>query len=340
MPDGLTQKNPWHVENLRRRVAGRGPIDPSTPLPPAPTYESKKKSSRRRRPIRVAPGSEQDTEDDNDSSSLDSSDSDVEVNSPTLFIAEQCLFCNKTSTTLDDNLAHMHTTHGLFVVNPEGLIVDHETLLRYFHLVIFEYRECLYCHSQRRTVQAAQQHMLDKGHCKFDIESPDSEYRDFYDFTSSTFDAKASNLGQEFAHLPSGKVVISRTASQVPQARQHIPRDAPEPSTQPNASFLQRSEGTTRPAASSSLSLTTRVERREDLLASQLSRLSTSDRASLAHLPSSQQLALLATQQKQAEAEKRREKRLRTRVTFVDQTTVPKAISNGLPWTDSRYPGR
>lgn len=230
----------------------------------------------------------------------------------------------------------MHQAHGLFIPSPERLIVDLETLIRYLHLVIFQYRECLSCHTVRRTPGAAQQHMLAKGHCNFDLDRPESEYRDFYDLSAS---GTAHPGGQQdSAHLASGKIVSSRTAVQ-PRLPARAPQESPTPTIQPPPSVPQNSTNTSVPS-SPSLELAPRVAKRQDLLASQLSHLSASDRASLAHLPTSQQLAVLGAQQKQADAETRKERRMRTRVEFLDQKTVPKAIANDLPWKDSRYPGR
>lgn len=57
------------------------------------------------------------------------------------------------------------------------------------HLVIFSYHECLFCHTQRQSPHAVQQHMMGKGHCRFSLEAEDSddeenernEFRDFYE---------------------------------------------------------------------------------------------------------------------------------------------------------------
>lgn len=79
----------------------------------------------------------------------------------------------------------MQQHHGLFV--PSSLVVDGvakvfaidtEALLRYMHLIIFGYRECLFCHSQRRSVLAVQQHMMGRGHCRMDLEGSESEFRE------------------------------------------------------------------------------------------------------------------------------------------------------------------
>jgi pre-60S factor REI1 len=95
------------------------------------------------------------------------------------------LFCNHINSSLDDNLTHMLKMHGLFIPDKDRLVLDAETLIAYFHLIIFGYLECLYCGTQRNSAEAAQQHMIGKAHCKFDISSEDSEFRHFYDFDSS-----------------------------------------------------------------------------------------------------------------------------------------------------------
>jgi hypothetical protein len=94
-----------------------------------------------------------------------------------------CLFCAKNSSSFDQSLEHTHQKHGLFIP-AVGLQVDFKTLVKYLHLVIYGYFECIFCGSQRNSVQAVQQHVTGKGHCKIDLEKEDSEFRDFYDFES------------------------------------------------------------------------------------------------------------------------------------------------------------
>lgn len=325
-PNPKRKLTPSSVENLRRRVAGLDPIDASTPLPPSPTPDSKQKSTKRGKSTRPPPRS-----DDDDDNSSDNSSTSLPDDIPTPFTPEQCLFCATTSPSFPANLTHMHQAHGLFIPSPERLVVDLDTLIRYLHLVIFQYRECLSCHTVRRTPAAAQQHMLAKGHCNFDLDRPESEYRDFYDL--STYGAALPGGKQESAHLDSGKIVSSRTAASTSQPR--LPAQPPQETRSPSIPAHPTSS-----TDAPSLELAPRVAKRQDLLASQLSHLSASDRASLAHLPTSQQLAVLGAQQRQADAETRKERRMRTRVEFLDQKTVPKAIANDLPWKDSRYPGR
>ncbi|KAL3290880.1 pre-60s factor [Colletotrichum asianum] len=114
--------------------------------------------------------------------SSDESEASVDVN---VFDATQCLFCNYNSENLEENLDHMRKRHGMIVPYLESLIVDLEALVKYLHLVIYEYTECLYCGSIRNTPQAAQQHMTGKGHCKIDVQKENFEFRDFYAFESN-----------------------------------------------------------------------------------------------------------------------------------------------------------
>lgn len=94
---------------------------------------------------------------------------DIESVAAPEFDPRQCLFCNHTNAHLEENLDHMNKKHGFFILDETHLAVDLHTLLGYFHLVVFSYSECLYCGSQRRNPEAAQQHMIGKGHCKIDL---------------------------------------------------------------------------------------------------------------------------------------------------------------------------
>lgn len=105
---------------------------------------------------------------------------------PTSFTPTQCLFCNAAFPDFESNLSHMSRNHSLFIPaaidnGSLALAVDLETLVRYMHLVIYTYHECLLCHTQRQTAHAVQQHMTGKGHCRVDLEDDESEFRDFYE---------------------------------------------------------------------------------------------------------------------------------------------------------------
>ncbi|KIW64519.1 hypothetical protein PV04_09447 [Phialophora macrospora] len=231
------------------------------------------------------------------------------------FDESQCLFCNQTSSDLDQNSAHMLKAHGLYV-DPAHLLVDIGTLLAYFHLIISGRYECLYCGTQRNTREAVQQHMMAKGHCKYDITDEDSELRDFYEFPSS--DAKEEihrNLStmrfSDHPHLPS-------------QARLRKPRPSkrldshgrPDITTSPQDQELPTPLSHTDAESSSNAAetpshppreLSTRAMKQEYTLNNQLAQLRAGDRRSLLHLPTSQQRALLATHHKQMEKARRTE---------------------------------
>ncbi|KAJ9661766.1 hypothetical protein H2198_001731 [Neophaeococcomyces mojaviensis] len=246
-------------------------------------------------------------------------DNIANLSSPSIdyeFDESQCLFCNQTNPDLDQNLVHMSKAHGLHV-DPTDLLVDIVSLLAYFHLVISECYECLYCGTQRNTRQAVQQHMMAKGHCKYDITDKDAELRDFYDISSSN--AKEELRRNLLA------VRFSDDTQLPPQARSRKPgppkrsdRHAPEITASPLDQPLPTPNSHSHTDAESSSNaaeipsdftgeLSTRALKQEHTLNNQLAQLRASDRRSLLHLPASQQRALLATHHKQMEKATRTE---------------------------------
>ena len=241
----------------------------------------------------------------------------------------------------------MQKSHGLFVPYQQHLVVDLETLFRYLHLVIFSYRECIQCGTERATVQAVQQHMTGKGHCRFDVAEEDSEFAEFYDFDHEAEDDEQSDdesdgdgrnreetgassnrkpvLADEHSiRLPSGKI-ISRQSSPA-QAGPSISRLRRR--TSPTASQLEyttvveskeklaqvSSNGEPNTGLPNSHALTKREKRERATIAHQLANMSANDRNSLIHLPTSQQRAILATQLRQTEKVQKEEKRLQTKI--------------------------
>jgi pre-60S factor REI1 len=206
------------------------------------------------------------------------------------FNEDQCLFCNRVSATLDENVTHMAKSHGLHI-EPANLLVDVGSLLAYFHVVISGCYECLYCGTQRSTRQAVQQHMMGKGHCKYDLANADSELRDFYDLPTS--DARDEFLERQ-QDLPPP-----------PQSRSRSPPRRPPP---------QSSSLTTTSTTTGTTALTARQEKQATNLQSQLTHLRAADRQSLLHLPDSRQRALLLTHHKQMETARRGEQSKRGRL--------------------------
>ncbi|KAK3384022.1 C2H2 type zinc-finger-domain-containing protein [Lasiosphaeria ovina] len=332
-------KTQWHVENLRRRVAGFPPLESSAFSAPTPAG-----------PQTSAPDSKEDVSSDES----DSTSTQEEEEAPS-FVAENCLFCNRASDSFDDSILHMQQSHGLFINDLDHLVVDLETLFRYLHQVVFGYHECLYCHSQRRTAEAAQQHMVGKGHCKVDIQHPDSEYRDFFDFdtgnssdegasagpvSSSTAKVPSSIPSGDSVRLPSGKTVTSRTAAQASQESRarHYPRSPVPSSTKRLPVPSPETPDLTPPdASSSSAQVVLRSEKREAALNDQLAHLSVGDRQSLAHLAPSEQRALLATQKKQVDKAQRAELRRRSRVELLGNRTLMEHFISETPARRLKY---
>ncbi|KAG9185825.1 hypothetical protein G6011_07156 [Alternaria panax] len=128
-------------------------------------------------------------------------------------LSTQCLFCSFLSFTHTTALEHMSTHHGLFIPSPSA-IYSLESLLSYLAVLVFEYRECLYCGKEKGTVDAVQTHMRDKGHCMIDM----FELRDFWylevdqGYNQGREDA-AGKLSDMEMRLPSGLVIVSQRKS-------------------------------------------------------------------------------------------------------------------------------
>ncbi|KAM4062898.1 C2H2 type zinc-finger (2 copies) domain-containing protein [Hirsutella rhossiliensis] len=202
----------------------------------------------------------------------------------------------------------------LIIPDPDRLVIDLEALIEYFHLVICGYFECLFCGSQRSNIQAAQQHMIGKGHCKIDVSSQGSEYRDFYEFESSSGDDtnieyKTERSKSPFVdidktmRLPSGKVLSHRM-----QARARVLRPgAPAQTETATTSSTYISTSSTAEANEDTTPRSNRVAKREAVSQTQLATLRDSDRKSLMHLPVAQQRAIVMRGKKQIEQARRDE---------------------------------
>lgn len=187
--------------------------------------------------------------------------------------------------------------------------------------------------------------MLGKGHCRFDIESSDSEYADFYDLSGSEAESEEEDDKDNIAaftkckgqsppvqddegslRLPSGRIISNRSQPQRNWRRRPLSSSSPGgiqrldgvESTSSNRDHQAAPSASSQPTAASQpgtsgLALT-RAERREDKFSKQLATLRASDAGALVHLSSSEQRAVLARQQKQVEKAARVEQRYRTRL--------------------------
>jgi pre-60S factor REI1 len=124
-----------------------------------------------------------------------------------------CLFCLERSGSLEQNMAHMATKHGLFVPDLEYL-TDARGLIRYLGQKISVGLLCLWCNERSKNFQsleAVRQHMRSKNHCKIAYELDDEEeFERFYDFSSSSLQVEAD--------LKPAERVETETTSDAPAA--------------------------------------------------------------------------------------------------------------------------
>ncbi|OLN97886.1 Cytoplasmic 60S subunit biogenesis factor [Colletotrichum chlorophyti] len=266
------------------------------------------------------------------------------------FTPGQCLFCPSHFPSFTDSVMHMQKSHGLFVPHQQHLVVDLETLFKYLHLVIYGYRECIQCGTERATVQAVQQHMTGKGHCRFDVSEPDSEFAEFYDFSEpeeddAESDAESENesdgdakdpeeevattspsrkpqvvADEDSIRLPSGRIISRRSSAQAgpslaqPRRRtrtfaSQLEYSVVEPDDDGGSGKEELDSGTRETRV-----LSKREKREKAMVTYQLTNMSANDRNSLMHLPTSQQLSILASQHRQMEKVQKEEKRRRTKI--------------------------
>ena len=154
----------------------------------------------------------------------------------------ECLFCSHSSDDLESNLGHMSLAHGFFIPDLDYL-VDVKGLVAYLGEKVGIGYTCLYCNERGKTffsVQSAQQHMVDKCHCKifFDADAA-LEYAEFYDYSKSYPDGNNPMEGSGKALaipdsslevtedlelvLPSGARVGHRSLKYI--YKQHVPSD-------------------------------------------------------------------------------------------------------------------
>ena len=291
--------NIWSsVYKLRCKVA-----EPGTIVPPPSDADGLSKASTGKKQASLALAEEE--EDQSDSASSE----DEEQLAPE-FKAEQCLFCPLVSDTFESNASHMKSAHNLTIPYESSLSVDLVTLIWYLHLVIFSYHECIFCGTRRRTVEAVQQHILGKGHCRFQLEGEMLEFYDLEGREEFKTDGLV-NVDGESMRLPSGKILAhrSQTTSTKPRTR----------SQQSSTSHQQLSSPPPEPTGESQADALTTRDQKDASLATQLLRLSVNDQRSLAHLPVSQQRSLLATQRKQMDLARKAEKRVQRRVDQVPE---------------------
>lgn len=192
--------------------------------------------------------------------------------------------------------------------------------------------------------------MLDKGHCRFDHKSSDSEFADFYDFTALKEDARGEEdensefedpndcdaqisiqLDENSLRLPSGKVVTNRSQGPCQTQRR---RTGNSSSIQPNQhQSLEgedvENENIQRPCSPNMLHQSApngldvqRSSKRRDKVTRQLATFGANAERSLAHLSLAEQRTVLAVQQRQVDSSRRAEERYRGRLETLGNKTL------------------
>ncbi|KAG7409106.1 Core trichothecene cluster (CTC) protein 15 [Fusarium oxysporum f. sp. rapae] len=256
------------------------------------------------------------------------------------FTPGQCLFCPSVYPTIAESIIHMQSSHGLFVPYQHHLLVDLETLFRYLHLVIYEYRECIHCGTSRTTVQAVQQHMKGKGHCKFDVVEG-SEFADFYDFSHEALDLeedivseddeegfgdaevkldrKPLQVDRDSIRLPSGRLISKKSSAQVEPSVTQMRNRKRTSQPQIEYSSVEVDEvipihDEHAPGTSDTRLLSRRERRQKATVTYQLTNMSASDRNALMHLSASEQRSLIATQHRFTEKVQKEESRRQRKI--------------------------
>ncbi|KAJ6788762.1 hypothetical protein PWT90_03313 [Aphanocladium album] len=232
-----------------------------------------------------------------------SGDSDYETLECPPFKPACCLFCSYSAADFDENLNHMRLTHGFLIPEQDKLLVEEEVLVKYLHLVVFGYRECLFCGSARSSLEGAQQHMVGKNHCRFDLCRENSEYRDFYDWEASDSDQTSKPVVMHDAiRLPSGKILSHRNHAKSPRMV-----DRSKTTSRKNGSLPAGSAGggdvgrDVVRAGHDEGGTSKRLAKQLHLAQMQLGKMRESDRALLLGMPLKQQRILLLKSRRDAE---------------------------------------
>ena len=192
-------KSDWHTYNLKRKVCQLEPINlESFDAIQATNIEQQRLLNKRRSkrkaeiPIKVPSSSEDecDDDDDDDWEQIDN-DSDAEYNDEEIeemlarkIRSDTCLFCDKKSNGIKNNVDHMNLWHGFFIPE-EQYLIDLEGLLDYLGLKIGAGATCIWCNKQFTSVQGVRLHMQSKNHCKilYDQSKAVEEFKEYYDYS-------------------------------------------------------------------------------------------------------------------------------------------------------------
>lgn len=244
----------------------------------------------------------------------------------------------------------MQKSHGLFLPHQKHQVVDLETIFGYLHLIIFGYRGCIHCGTERSTVQAVQQHMTAKGHCKFAASDQDSEFADFYNFsgqgdddaegdtegdedeespkdtaTSSRTHRKPLLADEDSICLPSGKIISKKSSTPAVPSLNQLRRRTQRTLVSRLEHSLEEADGDEEgqkrsikeeldPDVRDTRLLSKKEKREKATVTYQMTNMRANDRESLMHLPVSEQRSILAAQNRHMEKVQKEERRGRSKV--------------------------
>jgi len=126
-------------------------------------------------------------------SNQDDAASDVDIDNDEEFVPEplditECLFCPHDSVDLESSLKHMGRSHG-FMIPDLDYLINVKGLMSLLCEKVGVGNMCLYCNTKGKafhSVEAVQNHMVDKGHCKLLFDGDAAlEYSRFYDYRTS-----------------------------------------------------------------------------------------------------------------------------------------------------------
>jgi pre-60S factor REI1 len=132
-----------------------------------------------------------DSECDSDIDEVDSDEWDddtLEISDNNPILHNDCLFCPHHSSTMTKNIKHMMSEHSFFIPDLD-FVVNLRGLLLYLGEKVCSFYMCLWCNCSGKgfySIEAAQQHMRDKGHCKMLHEGDAlAEYYMYYNYSKS-----------------------------------------------------------------------------------------------------------------------------------------------------------
>ncbi|KAK6514661.1 hypothetical protein TWF281_004859 [Arthrobotrys megalospora] len=182
----IHMKEPWHVYNIKRRVASLPPIslaefDEEVEKEKKAVAKEASANARGRGKGRSTVSSDDEEETSDSKDDEDISEGEADESEP--ISPFQCIFCNQIFESDDDgfeeNLEHMLTIHGMFIPDQE-MVSDMQSFVGYLATEVRVWHECLYCGATKPSTSSIQSHMRDKGHCLLNFDR-EPELLDFWD---------------------------------------------------------------------------------------------------------------------------------------------------------------